>query len=175
MPPRVNGSNKNSNSNGSVASANSSLFRQQRRLDGIGRAANDTDDDAEVDVRHNKPVVLMSLVLTMELSSLALSQVLDGSVKSSFAALASLDGNYGSDQHRAMIFDLALSGGGSGGLAGGGMLSSGGDSSGSFRGPLAGGVRANQSASGSASGSASSPGRRRSKRRQRNHTDSLSR
>ena len=96
-------------------------------------------------------------------------------MKSSFAALASLDGNYGSDQHRAMIFDLALSGGGAGGLAGGGMVSSGGGSSSGFRGPLEGGVRATQSASGTASGSASSPGRRRSKRRQRNHADSLSR
>ena len=67
---RVGGTNKNSsNGNGSGMSTHS-LFRQQRRLDGVGRAANDIDDDAEVDVRHKTPVVLMFLMLTMELLSL---------------------------------------------------------------------------------------------------------
>ena len=100
----------------------------------------------------------------------ARKQVLDGSVKSSFGSLASLDGNYGSDQHRAMIFDLALSGGGGGGLAFGGAATEAGGSSG-FRGPLERGDRR----SSSSSASASSPGRQRNKRRQRNHADSLSR
>jgi hypothetical protein len=106
-------------------------------------------------------------------------------------------GNYGSDQHRAMIFDLALSGigstplaatggggGGGGGGAGagaggvpaGGAGGGGGGGGQRFRGPLDGGV--------GGGGGSSSPGRRRGKpqpqqqqrrNKQRNHADSLSR
>ncbi len=54
MPHRVSGGNKNGNSNSNGVSTNSSLFRQQRQLDGAGRAAHDVDDDAEVDVCRNK-------------------------------------------------------------------------------------------------------------------------
>ena len=99
------------------------------------------------------------------------SQVLDGSVKSSFASLAALDGNYSSDQHRAMIFDLAMSGGTQGahafGAAGAGLGPGGGSSrKNGFRGPVEDGGRGT-----------ASPAQRRTRRRnkQRNHADSLSR
>ena len=146
--------------------------------------------DAELDVRATADRNVPSLAPHLPVSSasyatlffastdditasmpLVRSQVLDGSVKSSFASLAALDGNYSSDQHRAMIFDLAMSGGTQGahafGAAGAGLGPGGGSSrKNGFRGPVEDGGRGT-----------ASPAQRRTRRRnkQRNHADSLSR